>query len=45
MKKTYVNAEWEIIFLANTDIITTSGELVYDPEGILDLENNNKWDW
>ena len=46
MKKTYVNAELEIVFLTTRDIITASGDsFEYDPNGILIDENLDVWNW
>ena len=46
MKKNYVSVEADVILLASKDIITTS-ITVYDPENILNDNDNNKdvWEW
>lgn len=44
MKKIYVEVELEIISLHSEDVIATS-EYNYDPNGDLDNDKNNEWEW
>ena len=44
MKKIYNEVELEIISIVDEDVITTSGNYEYDPDGTLN-GNNDKWVW
>lgn len=43
MKKTYIDIELEVIYLADEDVITTSIH-GYDPDGSLDGDSET-WEW
>lgn len=43
MKKTYIDIELEVIYLADEDVITTSN-YGYDPDGSLDGDSE-EWEW
>ncbi len=45
MKKTYRQPEFELIVMEEEDVITTSGGQSYDPQGILNSNNADEWQW
>ena len=45
MKKIYIDVELEVISLVAEDVITTSTEYGYDPDGSVGNDRNDDWEW
>ena len=45
MKKIYIDVELEVISFVAEDVITTSNEYGYDPDGSVGNDGNDQWEW
>jgi len=44
MKKIYCQPEWELL-VVQEDVLTASGDYDFDPDGFLEKDSVDNWEW